>query len=148
MNTYREVERKIAKYLDSFPLVRRIAKNFYQRVNYLFYREKNKLYISDRVKITSCIQFLPNENFYNINFSVFFGYYDKSPWSFDERFYLMHIWDEKEKDKVKIGVYDFINNKLIILDESPALNFQQGAMLRWLNTNSYNIVYNTVMMDI
>ena len=38
-----------------------------------------------------------------------------------------------------------INNDLIILDETPAFNFQQGSMLRWLKTDSYNIIYNTVV---
>jgi hypothetical protein len=77
----------------------------------------------------------------------FFGYYDKSPWSFDERFYLIHLYDEREKDKVKIGVFDFENNELTILDETQAFNFQQGAMLRWLNMSSYNVIYNTVVDD-
>jgi hypothetical protein len=145
MSTYNEIERKIAKYLDGFPLFRTIAKNLYQRVNYLLNREKDKLYIYDIVKISSCTQFLLNNNFDNINFSIFFGYYDKSPWSYDERFYLFHIWDEKEREKVKIGVYDFKDNDLIVLDETKAFNFQQGAMLRWLNMNSYNVIYNTVV---
>ena len=142
---YNKFEKQIARFLDRFPLIRRVAKDIYQRANYILYREKFRYYLSDRAKILSCSQFLSMRDFSDRDLLVFFGYYDKSPWSFDERFYLMHIWDEKEKDKVKIGVYDFKNNELIILDESPAFNFQQGAMLRWLNTNSYNIVYNTVI---
>ena len=31
-----------------------------------------------------------------------------------------------------------------ITDEIPTFNFQQGAILRWLNKSSYNIIYNNV----
>jgi len=33
---------------------------------------------------------------------------------------------------------------LDIIDKSPAFNFQQGAMLGWLNKSNYNVIYNTV----
>ena len=45
---------------------------------------------------------------------------------------------------MKIGVYDCECDSLNIIEETSAFNFQQGAMLRWLNQNSYNIIYNTV----
>jgi hypothetical protein len=75
---------------------------------------------------------------------AFFGYYDKSPWSFDDKYYLLHILDRRHKDKVKIAVYNCESGEVECIDESPAFNVQQGAMLRWLDRESYRCIYNTV----
>ncbi|MBA7521917.1 hypothetical protein ES705_14029 [subsurface metagenome] len=74
----------------------------------------------------------------------FFGYYDKSPWSYDSKYYLLHIIDKKQQDKVKIEVYDCESGELNIRGDTPAFDFQQGSMLKWLNQKSYHIIYNTV----
>jgi len=136
MTHYNRIERMFGKFLEKYPHLRPPLKNIYQFTWYFFTKFRHKkIYLYDNLKISKVL--VGKENF--------FGYYDKSPWSFDERFYLIHILDDKEKDKIKIGVFDFERNELIILDQTPSFNFQQGAMLRWLNTSSYNVIYNTVV---
>jgi len=83
---------------------------------------------------------LKNKN----NNDAFFGYYDKSPWSYDGKYYLVHIFNKKFKDRVKIFVYNCEKDSLNIIDETPAFNIQQGAMLRWLDKKNYYCIYNTL----
>ncbi len=135
---YNKFERHIATTLDKYPHLKQISKFSYQRLSYLIYRKGSftcELHPDVHMK-----GILKNKN----NNEAFFGYYDKSPWSYDSKYYLFHIVDKKHKDKAKIGVYNCENGELNIRGETPAFNFQQGAMLRWLDRNTYYIIYNTI----
>lgn len=136
---YNKFEKCIAKILDKYPYMRWILKFLYQRLSYIVYHNKNFSY---ELHPKACIKSILWKD--KSNFEAFFGYYDKSPWSYDGKYYLVHIFDKQCKNKVKIGVYDCESGNLNIIDRTSAFNFQQGAMLRWLNQNSYNIIYNTV----
>ena len=135
---YGKIEKYIAKTLNKYPNLRQVSKFFYQRLSYLIYHQGSFTYeLHADVRLESI---LSNKN----NFEVFFGYYDKSPWSYNGKYYLVHIFDKLYKNKVEIGVYDCGCKSLNIIDRTPAFNFQQGAMLRWLNKSSYNVIFNTV----
>lgn len=135
---YNKFERHIATTLDKYPHLRKISKFFYQWLSYLILRKGSfTCELHANVSIKSILR---NEN----NLEAFFGYYDKSPWSFDSKYYLIHVFDKEHKNKVKIGAFNCKNDELKILDETASYNFQQGSMLRWLNQNSYHIIYNTV----
>ena len=128
-----------AEFLKKYPLLWQIASYFYKRINYyILYGRRGFSY--DLLKGVSIKGILNRDS----NLEAFFGYYDKSPWSFDGRYYLVHIFDHKNKDEVKIGVYNCENERLEFIDESPAFNFQQGAMLRWRSRKNYQCIYNTV----
>ena len=134
---YNKLERNIGKILDKYPYTRQIAKFLYQRFSYAVYHKKNFTHeLHPGISIRSVIN--------NTKLQAFFGYYDKSPWSYDSKYYLLHIFDRNQKNKVKIGVYNCEDDDLNIIDDTSAFNFQQGAMLRWLNQNSYHIIYNAV----
>lgn len=136
MSTFNKIERHIGRVLERYPKVRAYVKHAYQYIMYLLYKSEDKVILLQNIKI------------FRISlegYQTFFGYYDKSPWSFDQKFYLVHLYNEKEEDRVKIGVYNFEDGKLVILDETQAFNFQQGTMLRWLSDNSYDVIYNTVI---
>lgn len=79
----------------------------------------------------------------------FFGYYEKSPWSGNGRYLLTHEAGFNDRpptaqDKVSIGLIDTLNeNRLELVTESFAWNWQQGAMLQWYPTDPSNLfLYN------
>lgn len=137
---YNKFERQIAKTLDKYPYVREVSKFLYQRLSYVVCHKRGFTY---DLHPKACIKGILGEN--KNNLETFFGYYDKSPWSYDSKYYLVHIFDKKRKNKVKIAVYNCKNDSFLnIVDETIAFNFQQGAMLRWLNEKNYYCIYNTV----
>jgi hypothetical protein len=78
----------------------------------------------------------------------FFGYFDKYPWDISQRYLLGHQTDfmgrqPEAGEKAVIGIYDLDDqNKFIPLAETTAWNWQQGAMLQWLNDDPNKIIYN------
>lgn len=136
---YNKFERQVAKELDKYPYIRQIFKSFYQRFSYFIYHKGNFIY---ELHPKASIRGILGEN--KNNHEAFFGYYDKSPWSYDGKYYLIHIFNKKFKDRVKIFVYNCEKDSLNIIDETPAFNIQQGAMLRWLDKKNYYCIYNTL----
>ena len=78
----------------------------------------------------------------------FFGYFDKYPWSVDQRFLLTHKTDFMGRqptadEKALIAMIDLENkNEFIPLAETSAWCWQQGAMLQWLADDPDKIIYN------
>ena len=134
----RDNQGKKVEFLKKYPYVWQIARYFYKRINYYIY---GRIGFSYDLLEGNSIKGILNRG---SNLEAFFGYYDKSPWSFDSRYYLVHIFDHRHKDKLKIAVYNCETGKLEFIDKIPAFNFQQGAMLRWLDRKNYQCIYNTV----
>ena len=99
----------------------------------------------------------PNDGHY------FFGYYDKSPFDFDNRKLLaqrMNFMDRMpDKDDIlKIGYLNWqSNNEFIRLTETKTWNWQQGCMLQWMGPDfNKQIIFNdrinnkfvSIIMDI
>ena len=89
------------------------------------------------------------EIFRTSNGQHFFGYYDKCPWSRDERFLLAHRVNFLDRlpdghDIAEIGVIDWHGERTFRkLAETRAWNFQQGAMLQWLGPDfNERIIFN------
>ena len=79
----------------------------------------------------------------------FFGYYDKCPWSKNERFLLTLETDlidrlPTEEDVASVGIIDLEGDKKFKkLAETRAWNFQQGCMLQWLGPDfNERIIFN------
>lgn len=77
----------------------------------------------------------------------FFGFHDKIPFSYDNNMLLAHKYDMPNRkitsnDKVEIG-YFFGKDYRVFksLAKTSSWNWQQGAMLQWLN-NKNEIIYN------
>lgn len=136
---YTKFKTYIAEKLDKYPYIGQILKFLYKRLSYLIYYKPSSI---SEIHPEACMRGILGEQ--RNNSEAFFGYYDKTPWSYDSKYYLVHVFDERYQDKIKIAVYDCESGGLEIIDETPAFNFQQGAMLRWLNNKSHLIVYNTV----
>ena len=80
--------------------------------------------------------------------SHFFGYYDKSPFSVDERRLLCHAvaFDGRAvlaEDIAEVGFWDIFGGSYTRLGETRAFNWQQGSMLQWLPGSDYSqVIFN------
>lgn len=77
----------------------------------------------------------------------FFGYYDKCPWSPDEKLLLTMETDLNNHfphgERAGIGIIDLENKyKISIVSHTRAWNWQQGAMLQWHPSLSDTILFN------
>ncbi len=136
MKHYSEKERKIAVYLDKFPRLKKITKNIYQRLQYFKNKRKNfKCELADNVIFEDVL-------FKNDKYDMFFGYYDKTPWSNNMRYYLYNV---VIKNKIHFYYHDFKRNENYFIDSSSAWNYQQGSMLQWLSDDT--VIYNYVKED-
>ena len=78
---------------------------------------------------------------------LFFGYYDKSPWSADDRRMLMHHRRNGDPT-VEIRVFDREHHTCKTIGRSGAWSFQQGAMAQWIMTDEQpHIIFNDVAND-
>lgn len=78
----------------------------------------------------------------------FFGYYDKSPWNASQSLLLAHESDFNDRapeagDTVRIGTVQADEKRFMPLAETPAWNWQQGAMLAWFPGGAeHTLVHN------
>lgn len=123
-----------AKKLARFPRLKRMAKNTYFSVGNLLSDKKTDL--------PGLVQISSDKEEHN------FGYYDKCPWSRDQR-YMIYVaspdaWKNYVSEKaVPIVLFDCTTGKEIILTKTHVWNSQQGCMLQWLGPDfSTKILYN------
>ncbi len=143
MAEFRKWERDIARALERYPFLRLITKEAYKRIVYFYFRKPNfKFEIHKNASIVTPYQWanLPEDEK-----ESFFGYYDKSPWSSNMRFAILNL---REKDYLKVVVFDQKKKRLIQVGKSLTWNWQQGCMSQWL-PSSYKkiIVYNCSEKD-
>jgi len=76
---------------------------------------------------------------------LFFGYYDKSPWSTDEDKMIFHFRKHARDPRVEIRVFDRRERTCHSVGTTRTWNFQQGAMAQWLPGNgNASVVFNDV----
>lgn len=85
---------------------------------------------------------------------VFFGYYDVTPFSHDDRYILAHMAHTKnisphtDNPEIDLGYYDTYqeNPEFICFSKTNTWNWQQGARLQWFVNNGKNdknlVIYN------
>lgn len=130
------IENKINNYLNKYPKMKKKIKKTYQILRYM---------LSKKIKSEgNIIRVTPDDNY-----EYFFGYYDKSPWSIDERYMLCLRVECTYKDVAPKQSADILlidtkeNNKIIELTSTRAWNVQQGCMLQWLGPDyKTNIIFN------
>jgi hypothetical protein len=74
---------------------------------------------------------------------LFFGYYDKSPWSRSGSLMALHGLTGNDRLKVQIRIFDQAAQAVRNIAESRAWNWQQGSMTQWLS-DSERIIFNDV----
>jgi hypothetical protein len=143
MKSYNPLERAVAKSLEALPAVRNTAKFLYHRVNYLIFSEPNPINGLDAsVEILSPDTWAGLKSGADAEYDgLFFGYYDKSPWSCDMSKMLLHGIKGKSID---ICMYDQDKSKFSILGQSSTWNYQQGCMLQWLPGDSGLAIFNAL----
>ncbi|MDZ7799156.1 MAG: hypothetical protein U5L76_06180 [Patescibacteria group bacterium] len=81
------------------------------------------------------------------NKEIFFGYYDKTPFSYDNNKILINIANKKYNSKNKpliIGYYNVRTKKITKLMQTKTWCWQQGCRLQWYKNNN-SILYNTLI---
>lgn len=128
------VARQAAKKLSKFPVLKRMIKNMYYFAGNL---------LSDRnTSLPGLTQISSDHQEHN------FGYYDKSPWSKDQKYmvYLAPSGASKHyvsQDETPILLFDCAAKTERVLTKTHVWNSQQGCMLQWLGPDfSSKIIYN------
>jgi hypothetical protein len=78
----------------------------------------------------------------------FYGYYDNPALTPDDRMHLYHRVAFMDRmpvpgDESEVGWIDTKTGEFRAFGRTPAWNFQQGSMLRWLGGHDYTAVYNS-----
>ncbi|MDY0109223.1 MAG: hypothetical protein RBT60_04750 [Candidatus Krumholzibacteria bacterium] len=136
---FTNLERRIANLVGRSPVVRQQAKRAYQYLNYYLLRERGFTRELDR----GCDLRTPEDwaGVGELPGETLFGYYDKSPWSCDGRYFLLHSLRSRDRScPVDIVALDGAESRTIVVGGTTAWNFQQGAMLQWLHTASEPLV--------
>jgi hypothetical protein len=131
VSAYSRNERLIAKFLEQFPLLRAIAKYFYQRIVYL------QNYSSIKIKIKD--GWVLEDPFQDIKGETFFGYYDKSSFNLNGDLLTHAVIDGSCYIYVKLA-----SGELLKIAKTKAWNWQQGSMATWLDNDfiGFNDIFN------
>jgi hypothetical protein len=128
--TYGRWERALAQALDAFPQLRHYAKRLYTRINYLVYRERGfRQAVHPKAALCTPAQWAGAEEH---TAPLFFGYYDKSPWSPDGQRLLMHELPPGHTGEARVVVFDRARAGRRVVGRTPAWNYQQGSMAQWM----------------
>lgn len=141
MKAYNLLERNLARILDNSPQLKQIAKFTYQHFNYWYCGDRNfKLSLHPEVQLLKPSQWAKTET---ESGELFFGYYDKSPWSQDMMKVVFHRL--KSKSQLEIVVYDKHKQSFQIVGTSSTWNLQQGSMTQWLPDSKEKIIFNDLV---
>lgn len=134
---FADIEQAGKDLLAAHPGLRHGAKSVYHRASYLLSKEK--------VKCEGAVERVSPDDGYE----YFYGYYDKSPWSADERYMLCMRAECTNKSVAPVEPID-----ILVLDTrdgyaprkigtSRSWSVQQGAMAQWLGPDfNSRVIYN------
>lgn len=131
------MEEKINEFLRRFPIAKKIIKRLYQVTMVVRYKTKGKI-----------VNFKPLKLDKDKNY--FFGYYDKTPWSYDDKKMIFIRTNSachqvESAEKAEIILYDLKNDTETVIGVTNSWNVQQGCMLQWLDKEK--IIYNKYIDD-
>jgi hypothetical protein len=132
-------ERTFARGLERFPRLRKHIKEIYKRSIYTIYREKGFQY-----ELHPRVDLVTPESWAGLKESegeLFFGYYDKTPWSSDMKLAVFHRW---HSHSMAVMVIDHMSQRRHFVGQTQAWNWQQGAMAQWVFFKGKNnlIIFN------
>jgi hypothetical protein len=140
VTAYSGLERKVARALESLPWMRNTVKAAYYRANYLYFRELGFRYsVHPGAHLVSAEEWLgaplPPAG------GVFFGYYDKSPWSPTMQQLILHRI--RYDGRADILILDRTTHTCRTAGVSSTWNHQQGSMAQWLPwSGGQSLVFN------
>lgn len=137
-SSYGLIERQFAKLLARFPSAKQVIKKQYQQLSYVLHK-KPYTYRSQQSLHT-----VPSAE------ETFFGYYDSSPLSADNRHLLFYESQRSTallpatEQPVQLCVYDMETGEVSKRLPVNSYNWQQGARAQWIGAdrfiyNSYNV---------
>lgn len=82
----------------------------------------------------------------------YFGFHDKSPFSFDECYILANKLEiplrmPKEGDSLIVGYWNKDFSKYVAISKTYAWNYHKGCRLQWLGDNSKQFIFNNIVDD-
>jgi len=125
---YSPFERMVAKVLEKTPWLRKLVRDGYYAFSYLRKRDKGFTAKVNGGTLQSAAEWAGVSPH---NGPTFFGYYDKSPFSTDNRYLLQHE-GVAEGQPLNVAAYDRVEHKRVPLGSTPAWMWQQGAQATWL----------------
>ena len=140
MKSYNPLERSLAKALEQFPQLKQTAKTAYQYLNYWYYGDRNlqiKLHL--QAKILTPYQWSAVTP---TTAELFFGYYDKSPWSPNMTQLVYHRFSG---DELEIVVYNQEQKTVEVIAKTQTWSSQQGSMVQWLNNQT--VIFNDLVAE-
>lgn len=129
--SYSRLERDLGRMLDRFPALRRVTKALYQRASYcLTRRGGERATVHPAVAIESAITpslslTVPQATEY------FVGYFGMTPWSRDQRRFLLHRLGTGGSRTVELCVLEERGSRVSSAWDTPAWTYQQGSMAQW-----------------
>lgn len=143
MKSYGLLERTVAKTLEAFPSVRYFAKTVYHRLNYLYFAEQGfQMFLHPQVQLLTPAQWAGTESEQG---ELFFGYYDKSPWSLNMKQAVFHRFSSHD-ERVEISLYDREKHISRVVGISSTWNYQQGSMAQWLpSSDGQQVIFNDLV---
>ncbi|MDG5761744.1 hypothetical protein QA600_20695 [Natronococcus sp. A-GB1] len=140
MATYNPIERSVARLLEQHPTLKSRIKRYYQRSNYHLFRERG---FEATAHPDATVRTLA-ETFDcpPLSGEVFFGYFDKVPWSpSGERAVVHRVQDDRSTAEIVV----LADGERTVIDETPLWNYQQGAMTQWLPGPDATLIYNDLV---
>lgn len=137
MKSYSLLERNLAKALEQFPQLKQTAKTAYQYLNYWYYGDRIQLALHPDVTILTPSQW---SNTASTEAELFFGYYDKSPWSPNMTQLVYH---RLAKDTLEIVVYNREQKSVTKIATTQTWSSQQGSMVQWLDDQT--VIFNDLV---
>jgi hypothetical protein len=138
---YGWMEREIARALERFPRIRTAIKEPYKRLSYMLNRKAGFQY-----ELHPSVRMLTPEEWAGLepsDSSLFFGYYDKSPFSQEMTRAVFHQ-ELGTGDEVEIVALDQKEAAFFKLGSSRAWNWQQGSMTQWVPGRDDIIIHNCI----
>jgi hypothetical protein len=140
MQNYGFFERMLARSLDVFPTLKYTGKNLYQRINYFMFRERGfECLVHPEARLLSPHSWVGCDT--TSSDSIFFGYYDKTPWNSKETMIVLHKY--RNDDVLDIVGFNKETHEISRLASTKAWNYQQGAMLQWFGDSK--IIFNDLV---
>ena len=137
MASYSKTERVVAKLLESTPWLRDLIRWSYKRVLFVKHKRRGFTYSLHSDYLIKSPYDLIGEKMPE-NEVLFFGYYDKSPWNSSMTKMVFHSLNSS--NEIEIKAFDLNNRKSYVIGKSETWNYQQGAMVQWIDDNK--VVYN------
>lgn len=129
--------------------------NKIEKIVYDLVKSNPQLKSSIRNVYQGIFDLLPDKENWSINEIIekkgyFFGFHDKTPFSFDEKYVLANKLElplrmPKAEDELTVGYWNADFSKYTESAKTNAWNYHKGCRLQWLGDNSQSFIFNSII---